>query len=63
VVIEAIGDGVRIVGDASDLLALAMWVRIAVEQGKTEASYSSGGRTVRFEVVCTNPLPRRPTSK
>lgn len=50
----------RIEGDATDLLALAMWVRIAVEQGTAQASYASGDREVRFEVVCTEPLPKRP---
>jgi hypothetical protein len=54
--IEIPDGGVRIEGDATDLLALAMWLRIAVEQGVAAASYASGDREVQFEIRCTKPM-------
>lgn len=48
---------VRIEGDATDLLALAMWLRIAAQRGTAQASYASGvDEVVRFEIVCTEPM-------
>lgn len=52
----------RIEGDATDLLALAMWLRIAVERGTAQASYASPGGETSFEVRCTEPIPPRVVS-
>ena len=55
---ETTGDVDRIEGDSTDLLALAIWLRIAVERGTARTpGYHSGDHRQRVvEIVCTGPL-------
>lgn len=46
---------VRIEGDATDLLALVMWLQLAVKQAIAVAMPGNSNEQ-RIEIVCTEPL-------
>ena len=55
--IETVESTVRIEGDATDLLALVMWIRIAISRGGAlTPSYESGDRQMRVAIMCSDPL-------
>lgn len=54
------GGSVEIEGDATDLLALGMWLKIAIERG---TAITPGFRGVdnpdaRIEITCTEPIKK-----
>jgi hypothetical protein len=53
--IQTLGDGARIEGDATDLLALVMLVQLAIKQSAASAP-PGNSNFQRIEIVCTEPL-------
>lgn len=56
--IETQPDGaVDIEGDATDLLALAMWLKVAIQRGvAVTPGYQSGNPAAVIEITCTDPM-------
>ena len=49
--------GVKIEGDATDLLALTLWLRVAVDLGSAVTpGYVKGNPLATIEIVCSTPL-------
>ena len=47
----------KIEGDATDLLALAMWLKVAAGRGRAVTpSYQPGNPKARIEIRCPEPL-------
>lgn len=57
--IETQSDGaVDIEGDATDLLALVMWLKVAISRGvAVTPSYEADNPAARIKIVCTDPIP------
>ena len=57
--IESKPDGsVDITGDATDLLALSMWLKVAIERGlAVTPSFQAGNAAARIEIICSSPIP------
>ena len=53
--IQTLEDGARIEGDATDLLALVMWIQLAIKAAHAVAAPGNSNYQ-RIEIVCTEPL-------